>query len=129
LRACIPQTQSGKRQSAAYPDIKIKTKKDPIYLEVKTYSEQSKKQSLRSFYLSPSKNPKVTETAFHLAVAFEIVQQGKLFYPKAFQIIDLYGLECDMKVEFNSDNKRLYQKNRTLIKGNKKGFNAYQETK
>ena len=52
----------------------------------------------------------------------EIVQTGNNFYPKAFKIVDLYGLDCDMKAEFNSDNKRLYQKKRMLAKGNSKGF-------
>ena len=122
IKAGAPTTKSGKQKSTAYPDIKINRLGLPVYLEVKTYAKNSKNTSLRSFFLSPSKDPKVTKDAFHLAVGFEVVQENKSFYPIAFKIIDLYGLDCDMKAEFNSDNKRLYEKSRVLIKGNSKGF-------
>ena len=122
IKADTPKTKSGKQKSTAYPDIKIKKVGLPIYLEVKTYASNSKNTSLRSFFLSPSQDPKVIEEAFHLAVGFEIRQKNKTFYPTSFKIIDLYGLDCDMKAEFNSDNKRLYQKNRILAQGNSKSF-------
>ena len=34
--------------------------------------------------------------------------------PVAFTIADLYGMECDMKAEFNSDNRRMYEPHRVL---------------
>ena len=37
------------------------------------------------------------------------------YWPVAFKIVDLYGLECDLKIEFNSDNRRLYESHRILI--------------
>ena len=122
LKASTPITKSGKQKSTAYPDVKIITNGVPVYLEVKTYAQNSKNTSLRSFFLSPSQDPKITEEAFHLAVGFEIIQKNKSFYPSSFKIIDLYGLDCDMKAEFNSDNKRLYQKNRILAEGNSQNF-------
>ena len=124
IKAGTPKTKSGKQKSTAYPDIKITKNGLPVYLEVKTYAQNSRNTSLRSFFLSPSRDPKVTEEAFHLAVGFEIAQTGNNFYPVAFKIIDLYGLDCDMKAEFNSDNKRLYQKNRILIQGNSQTFKS-----
>ena len=120
IKASAPKTKSDKQKSTAYPDIKITKAGLPVYLEVKTYAKNSKNTSLRSFFLSPSQDPKVTESAFHIAVGFEMIQKNKTFYPVAFKIIDLYGLDCDMKAEFNSDNKRLYQKNRILAHGNSK---------
>ena len=41
---------------------------------------------------------------------------------RVVQPIDLYGLDCDMKAEFNSDNKRLYQESRLLAQGDSKGL-------
>ena len=41
---------------------------------------------------------------------------GNLYKPVAYEIVDLYGLDCDMKFEFNSDNKRLYEQRRILMK-------------
>ena len=72
--------------------------------------------SSRSFYFSPTDDPKVTEDAYHLAVGFEMVRQGNKFTPVGFEISDLYGLLCDLKSEFNSDNRRLYDDSRILVK-------------
>ncbi len=115
LVAAPPRTKDGKGKSTGYPDVKIETEGVPIYLEVKTYAAKNHKTTQRSFYLSPSENPKVSEDAFHLLVGFEIERNGNFFTPVAFEIVDLYGLDCDMKTEFNSDNKRLYEDHRILV--------------
>ena len=117
LKASIPKTQTGKIKRQGYPDIKIETDAVPIYLEVKTYSKERRGKGLRSFYLSPTKNPKIIEDAFHLLVGFEMMQKNKEYTPVAFEIIDLYDLDCDIKLECNSDNKRLYQEKSILSKG------------
>ena len=122
LEAGPPATRSGKGKSAGYPDIKIETGSMPIYLEVKTHSESQPKTSLRSFFLSPAAEPKVTEDGFHLLVCFVMFREGDQFVPTEFKIMDLYGLDCDMKFEFNSDNRRLYQKRRLLAQGNSLKF-------
>ena len=123
MEVYFSKTKTGKLKKTGYPDIKIITEnKNPIYLEVKTYNPSSKDQTFRSFFLSSSADPKVTETAFHLAVSFEIVQKDKSFYPVSFKIVDLYGLSCDMKAEFNSNNKRLYDSRRILVEGSEKDF-------
>ena len=114
LMALRPKTVSGKRKSTGYPDIKIVVPRVPIYLEVKTFAKENYKTTFRSFYFSPTDDPKVTVDAHHLAVGFEIVRTGNEFTPVAFEILDLYGLPCDLKSEFNSDNRRLYDKSRIL---------------
>ncbi len=114
LRAAAPKTKAGKGKSTGYPDVKIETDGIPIYLEVKSYAAATHATSLRSFYLSPAEDSKVTQDGYHLLVGFEIERSGNLYTPVAFEIVDLYGLDCDMKAEFNSDNKRLYEKHRIL---------------
>ena len=114
LVAAAPKTKDGKGKSTGYPDVRIETMEGAIYLEVKTYAARNHKTTQRSFYLSPSESPKVIENAFHLLVGFEIERNGNLYTPIAFEIVDLYGLDCDMKAEFNSDNRRLYEDHRIL---------------
>jgi len=36
------------------------------------------------------------------------------FIPVSFKIVDLAKLECDVKYEFNSDNRRLYAEHAVL---------------
>ena len=117
LDADTPRTKSGKKKSTGYPDIKINFQPFPIYLEVKTYALKNHATTQRSFYLSPSEDPKVTEKGFHLLIGFEIENEGQKYTPVAYELIDLYGLECDVKFEFNSDNKRLYEKKRMITSG------------
>jgi len=35
-------------------------------------------------------------------------QTGTLYRPVAFQLVDLHGLEFNMKAEFNANNRSLY---------------------
>jgi uncharacterized coiled-coil protein SlyX len=116
FRAAAPKTKGGKGKSTGYPDIKIETGSVPIYLEVKSYAAANHETTQRSFYLSPAEDPKVSDDGYHLLVGFEIERNGNFYTPVAFEIVDLYGLDCDMKAEFNSDNKRLYEKHRILAK-------------
>ena len=118
LDAKRPTTKSGKFQTSGYPDIRIeRLALLPIYLEVKTYAQDQKDKTFRSFYLSPSDDPKVIDTAHHLLVAFEIEKEDNLYRPVAYEVSDLFGLECDLKMEFNSNNARLYASRRRLAHG------------
>ena len=54
-----------------------------------------------------------------------MIRKGSQFSPTGFKIMDLYGLDCDMKLEFNSDNKRLYQESRLLSQGDSSKFKIY----
>lgn len=126
LVAANPKTKTGKGKATAYPDTKIKAKAGTIFLEVKSYAKENHNTTQRSFYLSPSDDPKVFEDAHHLVVGFEIEDKGangkkdsrgrelRDYVPVGFILVDLYGLDCDMKSEFNSDNKRLYAPERVL---------------
>lgn len=114
LDAAAPKTKSGKGKTTGYPDVKIAGLTVPIFLEVKTYAAANHTTTQRSFYLSPAEDHKVTDDGYHLLVGFEIVRKGNLFTPVAFELVDLYGLDCDMKAEFNSDNRRLYEAHRIL---------------
>ena len=116
-----PETFSGKKRSAGYPDIAAQIKGKSLYIEVKSYSNKTKSSSLRSFYLSPSKDFKVTQDAFHLIFAFEMVNiETGIFKTKKCSVLDARNLLCDVKYEFNSDNRRLYEatNNHTLFECN-----------
>ncbi len=116
LEAFRPKTKDGKGKSTGYPDIEISAADMPIYLEVKTFAADNYNTTQRSFYFSPAEEPKVTDNAHHLLVGFEMAQKGDLYTPEAFEIVDLHGLDCDIKFEFNSHNKKLYEDERTLAK-------------
>ena len=116
MKASAPTTKTGKGKSTGYPDIRIATAGVPIYLEVKSYAAANHGTTQRSFYLSPAEDPKVSDDGHHLLVGFKIERNDNLHTPVAFEIVDLYGLDCDIKAEFNSDNKRLYEKHRMLAR-------------
>lgn len=120
IQAEIPQAQSGMKRSAGYPDIEITWKdQETHYLECKTYNINTIDSSQRSFYLSPSSDPKVTHEAIHFIISFEIYEEkrkgGKgLYKTNGWKLLDAYHLTCDVKHEFNSDNKRLYSEGMIL---------------
>ena len=118
LDAMKPKSKSGKGKNQAYPDVILENGRGSIYIEVKTYSLKNLDSTQRTFYCSPSNDPKVHRDAYHLLVSFEIFKNGNKYYPIAFKIVDLYGLECDLKQEINSDNARLYDKKQILLEEN-----------
>ena len=120
FNASSPTTSTGKGRSTGYPDILvIRHDQLPIYIEVKTFSQKAVKSTMRSFYLSPSDDPKVSRDAHHIAVGYEIetTQGVDGSWPVSYEIVDLFDLKCGLKAEFNSNNVRLYEKNRILIQG------------
>ncbi len=112
-----PKTSAGKRKSTGYPDIEFIDKYDRVnYLECKTYNIDNINTTQRSFYLSPSKEFKVTKDAHHFGISFEVYVQKSignkhLYKIKSWKILDLSKLTLDVKYEFNADNKRLYDSN------------------
>ncbi|RKZ31112.1 hypothetical protein DRQ36_03185 [bacterium] len=122
-RAEIPTCRSGKRKSTGYPDIIFYDKFDrPNYLECKTYSEESRFTTFRSFYFSPSDDFKVTLDAHHLVVSYKIYVAGRsrnknIYKTKGWKILSIENLLCDVKHEFNSDNLRLYSEELVLAEG------------
>ena len=126
LSASKPKTRGDKGKLTGYPDVRIDAKNVPLFLEVKSYAAANHDTTQRSFYLSPSDDPKVFEDACHLTVGFEMEDKGtngrkddrgrdlRDYVAVGYTIVDLYGLDCDMKSEFNSDNRRLYEASRIL---------------
>lgn len=122
LKADKPVTKSGKKKSAGYPDIQIVDKWNrTIYLDCKTYSTITKTQTFRTFYFSPSEDPKITKDAFHLLMSFELDvierEKRKAYIPLSWQIYTLDKLLIQVKHEFNAGNKDLYTKEALLARG------------
>lgn len=129
ISAGAPVTRSGKGKSTGYPDIRAAVDGLIIHIEVKTYAAANKDTTQRSFYFSPSEDAKVHEDGLHILVGFEIEDRGsngnkdsrnrelRNYHAVAYSITDLYDLACDMKFEFNSDNRRLYGTSKMLATG------------
>lgn len=115
-KAGTPTTESGKRKSTGYPDLEATIHGKPYYIEVKTYNSRNLGTTQRSFYLSPSSDFKVTRDAFHLIFAFCMVQIAPgHFKTSSCTVLDAQQLLCDVKYEFNSDNKRMYGADAELL--------------
>ena len=119
-----PMSRDGRGKATGYPDLLFNDAADrPIYLECKIYGAQSINTTLRSFYLSPSDSSKVALDAHHLLLAFGMSateirgSRNSLYTPTDYKIIDLHDLLCDVKYEFNSDNRRLYADGMVLASG------------
>uniref|UniRef100_A0A7C6E9V7 Uncharacterized protein n=1 Tax=candidate division WOR-3 bacterium TaxID=2052148 RepID=A0A7C6E9V7_UNCW3 len=122
LKADKPISKSGKKKAAGYPDIQIEDQLGRIvYLDCKTYNTLTKDQSFRTFYFSPSEDPKITEDAFHLLMSFELDtaerKVKRAFIPISWQIYTLDKLLIQVKHEFNASNRELYTKEALLAQG------------
>ena len=121
--ADTPTNTSGKRISVGYPDIQLNYGNSTCYIECKTYNIKSIDSPMRSFYLSPSEDFKITKTGIHFIVSFQMIDEGKVddgnskYIVESWKILDAHNLKCDVKYEFNSDNKRMYSENMILREG------------
>ncbi len=122
LKADKPTAKSGKKKAAGYPDIQIVDERGiVVYLDCKTYNTKTKDQTFRTFYFSPSKDPKITKDALHLLISFELDtaerKSKRAFIPIAWQIYTLDKLLIQVKHEFNASNRELYTKEALLAQG------------
>ena len=124
LHAERPRAANGRGQQVGYPDILVHDADGrPTYLECKVFGEAAEATTMRSFYLSPSANPKVCMDARHLLLAFGVARdpiagsRDSFHQPTSFKLVDLHGLRCDVKYEFNADNVRLYEPAMILAQG------------
>lgn len=124
LRCERPVTAGGSLKATGYPDILVYDASGrPTYLECKIYSADTANTSMRSFYLSPSDDFKVCHEARHLLMAFQMEatavpgSRNSAYKAVAFKLVDLHELLCDVKYEFNSDNRRLYGDGMLLASG------------
>jgi hypothetical protein len=125
LRTARPEASSGRTKSTGYPDLLVFDKHErPTYLECKIFDQDSDPSTMRSFYLSPSHDFKVSFNARHLLLAFGMRpspianSRNSRYTPISFKLVDLHDLLCDVKYEFNSDNRRLYADSLVLLSGN-----------
>lgn len=123
FRAETPKTKSGRAQSTGYPDIYFCDQANRHnYLECKTYNIESIDTSLRSFYLSPSKDPKIIYDAHHFVLSYEIFEAGRIkgeniYKCKSWKILSIDKLNLNVKYEFNASNKALYDESLILAEG------------
>ena len=116
LQSGRPTPPSGRKKTVGYPDLYAQKNDDYFYIEIKTYSPKTEKSSLRTFYISPSQDFKVTRDAYHLLLAFSTDEVDPGVYSlTGFKLLDLYGLECNLKLEFNASNKDLYSEESGLV--------------
>lgn len=114
FKADTPISLNGNRRSVGYPDIEFIDNYDRYnYLECKTYNIENINTTLRSFYLSPSEDFKVSKDAHHFGMSFEVyvdhsIGNHHIYKINSWKILDLSQLALDVKYEFNSDNRRLY---------------------
>ena len=122
--ASRPTSKAGRGKTTGYPDILLQdADKRHTYLECKIFKHGAAETTMRSFYLSPSESFKVAKDARHLLLAFGMEASAipsssdSLYFPKSYKLIDLHDLLCDVKYEFNSDNRRLYAQRMILSQG------------
>ncbi|HPC35423.1 MAG TPA: hypothetical protein P5268_01010 [Candidatus Marinimicrobia bacterium] len=125
LIAHRPETKEGKKKATGYPDIFLKDRNGrPNYIECKTYNERNYQTTQRSFYFSPAERPtdfKIIYDARHLVVSFRIERaerEGKTaFIPVYWKIFSIDHLKGQIKHEFNSSNKQMYEDEALLAEG------------
>jgi len=115
LSATWPKSATGTGGRSGYPDIAIDIDGDrPTYLEAKVVGEGKEKSTFRSFYLSPSENPKVCVDARHLLLAFKHDRQldasdgSERYRLTRFMLVDLSRVKGKIKFEYQSSNKDMY---------------------
>lgn len=100
-----PKDTNGKAKTSGYPDGFIKFNNQLFYLEIKTYAEEAKDQTFRTFFYSPSSNSKIIYDAVHLLVGFST--EG--FNLTGYTYTDMYNKKVELKQEFNQNNKEMYK--------------------
>lgn len=124
LKASWPLRANGVAARTGYPDIAINIDSErPTYLEAKVIGAGSEGSSFRSFYLSPSDNPKICADARHILVAFTHVREkdtaeGMESYSlKSYKIVDLAKVFGKIKFEYQASNKDMYIGDAVVARG------------
>lgn len=106
------------KQNSGYPDIKcrIAATGEVVFIECKTFNPDTRDSTQRSFYLSdgPAVRKKVNCDAIHVAISYEMNRNGNIYRPLSYKIVDLYDLSCNLKKEWYSNNRCLYDNCRVL---------------
>jgi len=124
LNASWPLRKDGTGgQTTGYPDIALEFQGRHSYLEAKVIGEGKVASTFRSFYLSPSDNPKVCHDARHILMAFvhrrrENSLDGLEQYELTnFKIVDLAKVVGKIKFEYQSSNRNIYTKRAVVASG------------
>lgn len=123
FKADTPKTKKGNQKSMGYPDIELEFSSNEFcYIECKTYNIDNINTTQRSFYLSPSEDFKVNFDGIHFIISFEVFVEStnngeNIYKTKSWKILDASKLNCDVKYEFNSDNKRMYNTKMIIAEG------------
>ena len=101
---------------SGYPDLKVVTASDPIFLEIKATSRPGS-GSPRDFYYTPgsASDRKIDADGLHVLIGFVTEQENRGFVIKGFKLVDVSKIKVGLKPEFNTDNPGIYNEN-TLIK-------------
>ncbi len=108
---------------SGYPDLLIFDHEGrPTYIEIKTVGPGQEHTTFRSFYLSPSEKPKITMDARHILIAFShkagpVVNEITEYSAISFKIVDLAAVCGNIKFEYQSSNKRMYDAPQIIAQG------------
>jgi len=114
FKDCLLKTDNliVENSKGGYPDYIIKIKGYPsLYLECKSFEKGAEKDTLRSFYISPSVKKSILEDGYHLVIAFEFdkINNNKYYRLIKCIIVDCFDLiDIKLKYEFNACNRDLY---------------------
>jgi hypothetical protein len=102
-------------KSSGYPDIKIVDQFGRVtYLESKAVSKDWE-SSFRSFYYTSGK--KIDSSGRHLLIAWDITEEKDDYWKvNGWKLIELSNLEITIKLEFQSNNQKLYDSKLILAK-------------
>ena len=123
LEASWPRRSDGSGGRTGYPDIAISTDGRKSFLEAKVIASGSEGSSFRSFYLSPSENPKICEDARHILIAFthkrveNSLDDFEQYELTSYKIVDLALVCGKIKFEYQSSNRDMYLGDAVLAKG------------
>lgn len=114
---CSPTGNSGNAKAVGYPDRMFTDAGRRVYVEVKSFNVSTVDSTMRSFYFSPSDDFKVTDDGLHLMLSFGISKLEGKFFVNHWKVVTAHNLLVDVKYEFNSNNKRLYEAAAVLAEG------------
>jgi len=120
IRCERPPTASGKIQHSGYPDLKIihEASGQIVYLDPKLVARGSFDSAFRSFYFTPRiETNKVLDDACHLLVGIEHNGEVGAWKFLHWHLVDLYGFRVQLKAEFQSGNRELYQADQIIKSG------------
>ena len=127
LHAGRSETSIKNWKTAGYPTILIRDRHDRItYLEAKSYGIKNESSSFRSFHLTAPLNPgdfKITCDARHLMISFEMKKiRPRFFVPVRWKLIRVENFVGDIKPEYQSTNKIMYNEKNVILEGARKEY-------